>query len=310
MPETTVTILIILAAAWIALVVFAHRLRLPHLRENDPEGQMLVHLIRAYARIVHRLRIEGSEHIPSPEEAMSGRGLIVAANHTAGVDPLLIQAVLPFEPRWMMAEDMRAPSLEGLWRKAEIIFVDRTNGDSRSVREALRHLKGGNVLGVFPEGYIERPAGHLLPFRPGIGLLIRRSGAPVLPVVVEGTPDAPTAWASLWRPSRSRVRVLPLVHYEEMDLSASEIASDLHARFAQATGWPDAPRIPIITASRRIYVDPEGWYVDEQGRRISDGEARAIAEEGREARRGKAEAGTGEGETEAPGTEEGDGGGG
>ena len=276
----TLTIPVLLVAAWLALIVFSRWLRLAHIRPDDFEAAMLVRFMRAYARVVHRLRVEGAENIPSPEAALSGRGLIVAANHTAGIDPLLIQAALEFEPRWMMAEDMRAPKLEPLWRFAEIIFVDRAKGDARALRTALRHLKSGGVLGVFPEGFIERPANHLMPFRPGIGLLIRKSGAPVLPIVVDGTPQTRTAWGSIHTRSRSRLRVLPVVDYTQTDLPPDRIAADLHRRFAEATGWPDAPRVPIITDARKIYVGFDGGYVDEAGRPVTDAEARAAAEGG------------------------------
>lgn len=278
--DSTLAIPIALVGAWLGLVVFAHWIRLRHIRPDDFEAAMLVRLIRLYARVVHRLRVEGRENIPSAEEALAGRGLIVAANHTAGIDPVLIQTALDFEPRWMMAEDMRASALEPLWRYAEIIFVDRTKGDSKALRTALRHVQSGKVLGVFPEGFIERPAEHLLPFRAGIGLLIKKSGAPVLPIVVDGTPQAPTAWGSLHAFSRSRLRVLPMVHYEKTDLSPDQIAADLHRRFAEETGWPDAPRTPIITPTRRISAGLDGGYVDERGEPVSDAEARAIAEGG------------------------------
>lgn len=267
------------AGAWLALILLARWLGRVPIRRGDIDAAILVRTIQVYARLVHRLRVEGAENIPRPAPGHPPGPLIVVSNHSAGVDPILIQAALPFEPRWMMAEDMRDPHLDDLWAFARIIFVDRTRPDPRSLRTAMRHLHHAGVLGVFPEGFIERPARHLLPFRPGVGLLIKRARAGVLPVVVDGTPQAPTAMGSYFRPSRARVRFLPMVRYEGTDLDPEQIAADLRRRFAEATGWPDAPRAPIVTSTRRIMLDVDAQYVDEEGNRVSDADARAIAAE-------------------------------
>lgn len=150
----------------------------------------------------------------------------------------MIQASVPFHIRWMMAEDMRLGQLEWLWQWLEVIFVSRTSRDSIGTREAIRHLRQGGVIGIFPEGGLERPPFHLMPFQAGVGLLIKRSGARVLPAIVDGTPQVDPAWASLWRPSRTRVRFKPTLDYSGLDLSPAEIAADLRRRFAEWTGWP------------------------------------------------------------------------
>lgn len=187
---------------------------------------------------LHRLRVEGGERLnlgrfPGP--------LIVVANHTAGVDPLLIQSACPFEVRWMMARDMMSPGLQGLWDMGQMIPVDRQGRDTTSVRIALRHLARGGVIGVFPEGGIERPARTLKPFLAGAGLIIAKSHAPVLPILIDGTPEDVSAAASLLRPSHSRLRVLETLRYgPEMDAQA--ITRDLEDRFAAATGWNTSPK--------------------------------------------------------------------
>jgi hypothetical protein len=71
----------------------------------------------------------------------------------------------------------------------------------------------------------------------GVGLIVKRTGARVLPVVIEGTPDVELAWSSLVHPSRATVRVLPTLDYSKSDLAADEIARDLQARYADWTGW-------------------------------------------------------------------------
>lgn len=198
------------------------------------EAGIVWRLFKIYVRVVHRLKVEGLEHVP---HSMHPGPLVVVANHTAGVDPILIQAVVRFEVRWMMATDMQAPELDWVWEIGKVIGV-RGEGDAGAAREAIRHVKSGGVLGIFPEGRLERPARQLRPFVPGVGLVVKRTGAPVLIAIVDGTPQVDPAWASLWRFSRARLRFLPMVRYEGTALSAGEIAEDLQQRFEAATGWP------------------------------------------------------------------------
>ena len=210
----------------------------------------LLWIMRVYARYWHRLDASGMDHLPAPHlmgdergrPIGDGRPVVIVANHTAGIDPLLIQATIDYEPRWMMAADMRARVLAPLWQYARIIFVDRTRRDSASLREAIRHLKAGGCLGVFVEGHIAKPPRHLLPFKEGAGLIIRKTGALVVPVVIDGTPIAESAWGSIFRRSHSKIRFLEPVDYEHPDragLGPQGITDDLRRRFQRATGWPD-----------------------------------------------------------------------
>jgi 1-acyl-sn-glycerol-3-phosphate acyltransferase len=268
------------AALWGLLIGVGAWARASKFRPPEElEAPILYRVIQVYARLVHRLRVEGLEHaIEAQRAADAGRPVVVAPNHTAGIDPLLIQAPMRREVRWMMASDMRAPQLEWLWQIAGIIFVERSSRDARSLREGLRHLKGGGILGVFPEGHIERPPRTILPFKAGVGLLVRGSNALVLPVVVDGAPQADPAWASLTMTSRSTVRFLEPVEYDRK-ADAESIAADLRARMVEATGWPATDRAPIVINGLRLLVDIEGAYYDERtGERFTDDEVRAMVE--------------------------------
>lgn len=229
-------------AAWLAFAWAVHVVRAWSTRAgeaNDDLGTGAAILgFWIYARVVHGVRFEGLEHVPRGKTPPEG-GLLIVANHTAGIDPLLVQAACRFEIRWMMARDMRLNALDLFWRYSRIIFVDRRMGDRRAAAEGLRHLHNGGALGVFPEGRIERPAHAVMPFMAGVGVFARRSHAAVLPVFIEGTPQTQTAWGSLWRPSRSRVVFLPIVRYGKgTPLSAREVSEDLRRRIAGVAGWP------------------------------------------------------------------------
>lgn len=229
-----------MVAGWVILVLvgavvwaFACRRLLDNPREDFSAG-MVWHGMRIYTRLLHHRRVEGTEHLP--QERYPGP-LILVSNHTAGIDPLLIQSACRFEVRFVMAKDMRHPLLEWFWQLAGVIFVDRESRDAMGAREAIRHVKAGGVLGIFPEGGLERPARTILPFQAGVGLIIKRTEAPVLPVVVRDTPVADRAWTSLVRPSRSVVTFHAPIKFTKAD-SAEDIADSLRDRYAAWTGWP------------------------------------------------------------------------
>ncbi|MEM8756700.1 MAG: lysophospholipid acyltransferase family protein [Planctomycetota bacterium] len=223
------------ALAWLGFAALA-RWVMVNPRGQEADAGLMLAFIRCYSRVLHRVEYEGLEHVRAVETT---RPLIVVANHTAGIDPVLIQnATRRFEPRWMMADDMRVALLEPFWNWVRIIDVARYQKDSASARVALKHLKAGGVLGIFPEGGIERPARQLLPFQPGVGLLIKKSGALVLPAIIEDTPQIDPAFASIWTPSRSRVRFMEPVDYASTGLGAADIAADLQQRYEDWTGWP------------------------------------------------------------------------
>lgn len=214
---------------------------------GDFETGVLYHFARAYVRLVHHLQVQGCEHIPNTR---SPGPLIIVANHTSGVDPLLIQAMLPFDVRWVMAEDMRAPALDWFWKWQGVIFVGKPGSEGIGLREALRHLCRGGVVGLFPEGGIERPEHSILPFYPGLGALVRHTGAPVLPVLVRGTPQVDPAWASLRRSSRSSITFGPMI--QGRSGSAHEISEQIRQHFLDWTGWErnDVPAVVDANAGK------------------------------------------------------------
>ncbi len=219
-------------------------------RPGDPVAGIVWQAVRQYAYVWHRMRVvvwrpagvvESARPRESPEYphlSPTPGPLIVVANHTAGVDPMLVQAACRFEIRWLMAADMRSPMLEDFWQWARIIFISRSAGDSASIRETLRHLEGGGVIGLFPEGGIERPPGQVMRFQHGVGMLVKKSKARVLPIAITGTPQVDPVWATLWHRGRARLHILPVVDYAESGLGVREIAEDLQRRIAEGAGWP------------------------------------------------------------------------
>ena len=238
--------ILLTTGSFLALMACWHCLAVPRLRKG-PSGDARIELMRifvdTYARLFHRLQVEGLQNLPETVP----KGMLVISNHGSPLDPFLIQASRPgLFIHWMMAKDQMGPDSNGFWRFLGIIPTDRIKGDPAAALAALRLLRRGKSVGLFPEGRLETSSDTLLPFQPGAGTLISLSGAPVLLICVDGTPRTETILAAFFRRSRSRVRIIGLLHFAKGH-DPDEITEELRRRFLSETGWDqdDAPE-PLI----------------------------------------------------------------
>ena len=209
---------------------------------GDPFTGFLWIVLRVYTRLMHRRTVAGREHVPATN---SPGGLVVVSNHTGPIDALVLQAACRFEIRWMMAEALMVPALDWLWKQQRMIRLARDGRDTGPLREAIRHVKAGGTIGVFPEGAIVQPRCEVRPFHQGVGLIISRTRAPVLLVWVSGTPESPYMSVALKTRSRSRVVFIDRMEFDK-SVDAATITRTLRERITEASGWPvnDDPLVP------------------------------------------------------------------
>lgn len=230
-------IVAVILGGWIALVVLARwavKRWLTDGPSGDPFTTALWRGVQVYCRWRHRAQFHGLEHVPKTNQP---GGMIVVSNHTGPIDPLVIQAGCHFDIRWLMAEEMMVESLDWFWRRHRLIPVARDGRDTGPAREAIRTVRAGGIIGIFPEGGIVRPSGEVRPFQAGAGLIVARTGAPVLLVFVSGTPQATEMVPALASTSNTVVRYLDLIDFGG-ERSAAKITEDLRRRMSEASNWP------------------------------------------------------------------------
>jgi 1-acyl-sn-glycerol-3-phosphate acyltransferase len=110
--------------------------------------------------------------------------VILAANHTSMIDVFFILAALRREAIAMaMAELWKSPFTR--WLVEVLGQIPVVRGDSESGRQAMEAathaLEDGALVGIFPEGKCAKP-GEVLPYRPGIAVLSKDTGVPIIPV--------------------------------------------------------------------------------------------------------------------------------
>jgi 1-acyl-sn-glycerol-3-phosphate acyltransferase len=148
-------------------------------------GYWLVHhFVRILYRIIFGLKIEGLDNVPRTGS------LIIAANHRSYLDPPIIGSTAPREIHFMAKASLfKKPVLGLLIHYLNSIPVTRSGQDLASLRTALEVLESGGALLIFPEGTRSRTE-QFLKATGGIGLLVKQSQTPVLPVFIQGTRGA------------------------------------------------------------------------------------------------------------------------
>lgn len=138
-------------------------------------------LCTAVAELAFRLKIYGRENLIEDGPA------IYASNHASYLDPPLVGVACRKELFYLARKTLfEKPVLGPILPRINCIPVDRDRGDVAAVRALLRLLKEGKRVVVFPEGTRSKD-GNLQPARAGLGLIIAKSLAPVVPVRVFGS---------------------------------------------------------------------------------------------------------------------------
>jgi 1-acyl-sn-glycerol-3-phosphate acyltransferase len=205
-------------------------------RPEDRLAIKALHLAdKILARVWHHTVVLKRHPLPAEGPA------ILVCNHTSGLDPLLIQSVVERVVIWMMAKeyyDIKA--LTWVFKTIEAIPVDRSARDTGSVRAALRHLADGRILGVFPEGRIERTR-ELMPFQTGVAMMAIKTGVPVYPAFLDGTQRNKTMLGGFIWPNRATLSFGPPVEFNRSSTSRENLedATDrIKAAVAALRGAP------------------------------------------------------------------------
>jgi 1-acyl-sn-glycerol-3-phosphate acyltransferase len=158
-------------------------------------------LFRLIAALVFRFRVEGVENVP-----LDGPGVVVAP-HRSWLDPACVGGACPRAVRFLIMERVWRLRWANWWfRGMQGVPVGRgSHASLGALREAIRALDAGQLVGVFPEGRV-LPPGRLGRMHAGAALLAVRVGAPVIPVVIDGSSRAWPHGRSFPRPARVRVR--------------------------------------------------------------------------------------------------------
>ncbi len=126
---------------------------------------------------VFRIRVSGKENIPDDGP------LILCPNHVTMLDMFFIGPRVKRWIYWMAKQELfEIPGFSFILSKWwEAFPVKRGRTDVGSVRNAIKHLDMGHIVGIFPQG---TRGGKRV--QPGAAVLAVKKGVPILPVGVKG----------------------------------------------------------------------------------------------------------------------------
>lgn len=138
-------------------------------------------LCKAVAELGFRLKVYGRENLIEEGPA------ILASNHASYLDPPLVGVACHNEIYYLARKSLfEKPVFGPLIARVNAFPVDRDRGDLAAVRAILQILKAGKRIVVFPEG-TRSSDGNLQPAKAGVGLIIAKSLAPVVPIRIFGS---------------------------------------------------------------------------------------------------------------------------
>lgn len=156
---------------------------LPDIRPHEGLYRATKFIGRGLMRLVLDVRIEHLERVPS-----SGP-VLLAGNHRGFLDAPLVIAFVPRQASFLAKSELFSGPATRLLMSLGQIPVDRGRPDREALRRAIRVLREGGVLGMFPEG--ARGTGALQTVQHGIAYIaLRVPGVPIVPVACLGTERA------------------------------------------------------------------------------------------------------------------------
>jgi 1-acyl-sn-glycerol-3-phosphate acyltransferase len=141
-------------------------------------------LSKAIAKTFFNYRVIGAENM------IEEGPCIIAANHCSNLDPPLVGVACKRAIHYLAKKSLLDwPVLGPIFPELNVIPVDQKNADRSALMGAIRVVKNGGAVLIFPEGS-RSPDGKLQPAQPGIGMIAAKTGAPVVPVRVSGSFEA------------------------------------------------------------------------------------------------------------------------
>ena len=205
--------------------------------------QTAYYLTRAVAHCCFDFRVINREAIPA-----SG-GLLLAMNHQSFLDPPLAGIACDREVFYLARKTLLdIPVLGRLLLDLNVIPYDQEGADMSALKSLIRVVRAGEAAVVFPEG-TRSPDSQLLPAQSGLGLVVAKTMAPVVPMRIFGAHEA-------FPRDSTRIRLVPvtLVVGEVLHFTPEDFKGDAKTAYKRVsdsvmeriTALRCPPRRPVL----------------------------------------------------------------
>lgn len=185
-------------------------------------------LSKALARTFFGYRVIGAENM------IEEGPCIIAANHSSYLDPPLVGVACQRAIHYLARKSLLdVPVLGPILPELNVIPVDQKNADRSALMGIIRVVRSGGAALIFPEGS-RSPDGRLQPAQPGIGMVVAKTGAPVVPVRIEGSFRGLPRGAVLPRLAPVTIFIRPPLHFAVSDAQERRFYQEASDRIMDA----------------------------------------------------------------------------
>ena len=170
-----------------------------------------------------------SFRVVHPERMIDEGPAILAMNHQSYLDPPMAGITCERE-LYTLARNTLFKSRIMSWvlPRINVVPIDPKGGDSTALKLSVRILKQGYATLIFPEG-TRSPDGQLQPAQPGIGFIIAKTLAPVVPMRIFGSYEALPRSGKKFQASPITIVLGEPIYFTKADLEGGR---DVYQRLA------------------------------------------------------------------------------
>ena len=138
-------------------------------------------IIKVLFKVLFHPTIKGVENIPKNEN------YVLAGNHTKWLDPIMLIAIIPKQVHFLAKDSLFKGITKPIVKGVGAIPVNRKIHDHQALESAIDTLKEKKVIGIFPEGTINREKKtKTLPFKIGAVKMAYETNTKIIPFVITG----------------------------------------------------------------------------------------------------------------------------
>ena len=168
-------------------------------------------LSKTIAKTFFNYRVIGAENM------IEEGPCIIAANHCSYLDPPLVGVACKRAIHYLARKSLLdVPVLGPILPQLNVIPVDQKNADRSALMGAIRVVRNGGAVLIFPEG-TRSPDGKIQPAQPGIGMIVAKTGAPVVPAKISGSYEAFPRGSSCPRLGPVTVSIGPALIFDTLE---------------------------------------------------------------------------------------------
>ena len=137
-------------------------------------------IVKVLFYIFYRPTVVGRENIPNT------KAYVLAGNHTKWLDPVMLISISKRQVHFLAKKELFSGMTNLIVKRMGCISVDRKKHDKNVLRNACGCLNNGGVIGIFPEGTINRTGDIIMPFKIGAVKMCYETDSLLVPFVITG----------------------------------------------------------------------------------------------------------------------------